>query len=56
MEALKFEEMFKEVIEGKSIRECEKIYGINRNTFVEMCKQIFPEGSENMKGSVTTNG
>jgi len=49
MEALKFEEMFKEVIEGKSIRECEKIYGINRNTFVEMCKQIFPEGSENMK-------
>lgn len=49
MDVSKFEKMFKEVIEGKSIRECEKIYGINRNTFVEMCKQIFPEGSENMK-------
>lgn len=41
MEALKFEEMFKEVIEGKSIRECEKIYGINRNTFVECVSKFF---------------
>lgn len=42
----KFEKMFLDVINGKSIRECEQIYGINRNTFVTMCKQIFPEGSE----------
>ena len=41
-----FEAMFNDVISGKSIRECEKEYGINRNTFVTMCKQIFPEGSE----------
>lgn len=42
----KFEKMFLDVINGKSIRECEQIYGINRNTFVTMCKQILPEGSE----------
>ena len=41
-----FELMFNDVIAGKSIRACEKQYGINRNTFVTMCKQIFPEGSE----------
>lgn len=41
-----FEAMFNDVISGKSIRDCEKQYGINRNTFVTMCKQIFPEGSE----------
>lgn len=41
-----FELMFNDVIAGKSIRDCEKQYGINRNTFVTMCKQIFPEGSE----------
>ena len=41
-----FEAMFNDVISGKYIRDCEKQYGINRNTFVTMCKQIFPEGSE----------
>ena len=41
-----FEAMFNDVISGKSIRDCEKQYGINRNTCVTMCKQIFPEGSE----------
>ena len=46
MEKSKFEQMFSDVINGKSIRECEQIYGINRNTFVTMCKRIFPEGSE----------
>lgn len=44
-----FESMFNDVITGKSIRDCEKQYGINRNTFVIMCKQIFPEGSEQRK-------
>ena len=42
----KFEKMFLDVINGKSIRECEKIYGINRNKFITICKQLFPEGSE----------
>lgn len=46
MEKSKFEQMFSDVINGKSIRECEQIYGINRNTFVTMCKRIFPAGSE----------
>lgn len=41
-----FNLMFNDVIAGKSIRDCEKQYGINRNTFITMCKQIFPEGSE----------
>lgn len=44
-----FDAMFLDVINGKSIRECEKVYGINRNTFVTMCKEIFPEGSEKRK-------
>lgn len=42
----KFEKMFLDVINGKSIRECEKIYGINRNKFITICKQLFPEGSD----------
>lgn len=41
-----FEKMFNDIIGGKSIRECEKIYGINRKSFVETCKKVFPEGSE----------
>lgn len=49
MAVSKFEKMFNDVIEGKSIRECEKIYGINRKAFVEACKKVFPEGSENRK-------
>ena len=44
-----FESMFNAVIGGKSIRDCEKQYGINRKTFITMCKQIFPEGSEQRK-------
>lgn len=45
-----FEKMFLDVINGnKSVRECEAIYGIDRNTFVEKCKERFPEGSEQRK-------
>ena len=29
-----FNLMFNDVIAGKSIRDCEKQYGINRNTFI----------------------
>ena len=41
-----FDAMFLAVLNGKSVRECEKTYGINRNTFTRMCKEIFPEESE----------
>ena len=44
-----FESMFNDVIAGRSIRDCEKQYDINRNTFITMCKQIFPEESEQRK-------
>lgn len=41
-----FEKMFLAVINGKSVRECEKIYGIDRKKFREMCEERFPENSE----------
>ena len=45
-----FEKMFLDVINGKkSVRECEEVYGIDRNTFVKKCKERFPEGSEQRK-------
>lgn len=44
-----FDNMFKDVINGKSVRECEKIYNINRETFVKTCKKMFPEGSNERK-------
>ena len=44
-----FEKMFLAVINGKSVRECEKIYGIDRKKFREMYKEKFPENSEQRK-------
>lgn len=42
----KFEKMFLAVLDGKSVRECEKIYGIDRKKFKEMCEERFPANSE----------
>ena len=47
MDVSKFEQMFSAVLSGKSLRECEEIYGIDRETFKKMCDQRFPKGSEN---------
>lgn len=44
-----FERMFLTVLNGKSVRECEKEYGINRKTFAKKCKERFPEDSEQMR-------
>ena len=44
-----FERMFLAVLNGKSVRECEKEYGINRKTFAKKCKERFPEDSEQMR-------
>lgn len=44
-----FEKMFMDVLNGRSVRECEGIYKINRKTFVKRCKERFPEDSEQMK-------
>ncbi len=41
-----FEKMFLAVLDGKSVRECEKIYRIDRKKFREMCEERFPENSE----------
>ena len=41
-----FEKMFLAVLNGQSVRECEEIYGLDRNKFVEKCKKRFPEGTE----------
>lgn len=44
-----FERMFLAVLNGKSVRECEKEYGIDRKTFAKKCKERFPEESEQMR-------
>lgn len=44
-----FERMFLAVLNGKSVRECEKEYGIDRKTFAKKCKERFPEDSEQMR-------
>lgn len=44
-----FERMFLAVLNGKSVRECEKEFGINRKTFAKKCKERFPEDSEQMR-------
>lgn len=44
-----FERMFLTVLNGKSVRECEKEYGIDRKTFAKKCKERFPEDSEQMR-------
>ena len=41
-----FEKMFLAVLNGQSVRECEEIYRLDRNKFVEKCKKRFPEGTE----------
>ena len=41
-----FEKMFLAVLNGQSVRECEEIYVLDRNKFVEKCKKRFPEGTE----------
>lgn len=41
-----FEKMFLAVLNGKSVRECEEVYGIARKRFKEMCEERFPENSE----------
>lgn len=44
-----FERMFLAVLNGKSVRECEKEYGIDRKTFAKKCEKRFPEDSEQMR-------
>ena len=44
-----FEKMFVAVLNGQSVRECEEIYGLDRNKFVEKWKKRFPEGTEQRK-------
>lgn len=44
-----FERTFLAVLNGKSVRECEKEYGIDRKTFAKKCKERFPEDSEQMR-------
>ena len=44
-----FERMFLAVLNGKSVRECEKEYGIDRKTFAKRCKERFQEDSEQMR-------
>lgn len=41
-----FQTIFREVLSGKSFREIEKEYGINREIVSKKCKELFPEGSE----------
>lgn len=44
-----FEKMFLAVLDGESVREAGKKYGIDRKTFAKRCKERFPEDSEQMR-------
>ena len=49
MEIKEFQKVFKEILQGKSLRNIEKEYGIDRKYIMEKCKDIFPEGSEELQ-------
>ena len=40
------QEAFKKLLDGMSLREIEKEYGINRNRLAEQCRKEFPEGTK----------
>lgn len=44
-----FNQAFKDLLEGTSLREIEKKYDINRDSFTKLCRQEFPLESENRK-------
>ena len=46
IEIKKFQKIFKELLEGKSLRKLEEEYGINRESIVKKSRELFPEGSE----------
>ena len=49
MEIKEFQKVFKEILQGKSLRNIEKEYGIDRKYIMKKCKDIFPEGSEELQ-------
>ena len=49
MENKIFEKAFKELLDGKSVRQISEKYGFDRNDFSEECKKRFPENSRERK-------
>lgn len=43
-----FQQIFKEILEGKSLRNIEKEYGINRNFLMNKYKELFSDNQEEM--------
>lgn len=48
IEINKFQQIFKEILEGKSLRSIEKEYGINRNSLMDRCKELFSDNQKEM--------
>ncbi len=50
MEIEKFQQIFRDIIQnGKTFRNIEEEYGVNRESIMKLCKSIFPEGSKELE-------
>jgi len=43
-----FRRIFQEIINGTSLRQIESKYGINRETVIQKCRELFPENSNEL--------